>query len=171
MPPHAPRDASPPAVDLGRFLEAQAPVIERALGELRAVAKRTHWMWFVFPQLEGLGRSATARRFALGSRAEAEAYLRHPVLGGRLRECTRAVNALEGRRIGEIFAPPDDLKFHSCMTLFAHAGADNREFREALGKYFGSVEDERTLERLRAVDGPLREGREYPDDPPATPRV
>lgn len=133
---------------LERFVEAQEPVIERVLGELRAGRKASHWMWFVFPQIQGLGHSPTAQRFAISSRAEAEAYLRHEVLGPRLRECTRLVNAVEGRRVEEIFGYPDHLKFHSCMTLFAHAAADNQVFLDALRKYFGGEEDSLTLERL-----------------------
>lgn len=133
---------------LERFVEAQEPVIERVLGELRAGRKASHWMWFVFPQIRGLGHSPTAQRFAISSRAEAEAYLRHEVLGPRLRECTRLVNAVEGRRVEEIFGYPDHLKFHSCMTLFAHAAADNQVFLDALRKYFGGEEDSLTLERL-----------------------
>ena len=133
---------------LERFVEAQEPVIERVLAELRAGRKASHWMWFVFPQIRGLGHSPTAQRFAISSRAEAEAYLRHEVLGPRLRECTRLVNAVEGRRVEEIFGYPDHLKFHSCMTLFAHAAADNQVFLDALRKYFGGEEDSLTLERL-----------------------
>lgn len=133
---------------LERFVEAQEPVIERVLGELRAGRKASHWMWFVFPQIRGLGHSPTAQRFAISSRAEAEAYLRHEVLGPRLRECTRLVNAVEGRRVEEIFGYPDHLKFHSCMTLFAHAAADNQVFLDALRKYFGGEYDPLTLDRL-----------------------
>ena len=122
--------------------------MDRVLGELRAGRKTSHWMWFVFPQIQGLGRSSMARQFAIASRAEAEAYLRHPLLGARLRECTRLVTAVEGRDIGEIFGSPDDLKFRSCMTLFAHATTDNRIFLDALARYFGGAEDPLTLERL-----------------------
>jgi len=133
---------------LERFVQAQEPVIERVRAELRSGRKASHWMWFVFPQIQGLGHSPMARRFALASRAEAEAYLRHPVLGSRLRECTRLVNEVEGRSVEEIFGYPDDLKFRSCMTLFAHATADNQVFCDALRKYFGGREDPATLERL-----------------------
>ena len=122
--------------------------MDRVLAELRAGRKTSHWMWFVFPQIQGLGRSPMARQFAIASRAEAEAYLRHPLLGARLRECTRLVTAVEGRDIGEIFGSPDDLKFRSCMTLFAHATTDNRIFLDALARYFGGAEDPLTLERL-----------------------
>ena len=133
---------------LERFVQAQEPVIERVLTELRAGRKVSHWMWFVFPQIQGLGRSPTAQRFAIASRAEAEAYLRHEVLGPRLRQCTRLVNAVEGRSVEEIFGYPDHLKFHSSMTLFAHAAADDPIFVDALRKYFGGQEDPMTLEHL-----------------------
>jgi uncharacterized protein (DUF1810 family) len=105
-------------------------------------------MWFIFPQLEGLGQSRTARKFAISSRGEAEAYLKDPILGPRLRECTNLVNLVEGRSIEHIFGYPDYLKFRSCMTLFAQAAADNEVFLRALQKYFGGQSDRRTLERL-----------------------
>ena len=134
--------------DLERFVEAQDRVYEDVRQELAAGRKATHWMWFVFPQIEGLGRSATARKYAISSREEAAAYLRHPVLGTRLRECTRLVNQVKGRSIHEIFGSPDDLKFHSSMTLFSRVASDNEEFKHALGKHFGGEEDPATLERL-----------------------
>jgi uncharacterized protein (DUF1810 family) len=133
---------------LERFVQAQAPVIDRVYEELRAGRKVTHWMWFVFPQIQGLGESPMAQRFAIASRAGAEEYLRHPVLGPRLRACTRLVNEVEGRGIEEIFGYPDYLKFRSSMTLFAHATTDNQVFLDALRKYFGGEYDQRTLERL-----------------------
>jgi len=105
-------------------------------------------MWFVFPQLEGLGHSWTARRFAISSRAEAEAYLKDPTLGPRLRECTNLVNLVEGRSIEEIFGYPDDLKFRSCVTLFAQVARDNELFVKALEKYFGGQSDRWTVEHL-----------------------
>ena len=105
-------------------------------------------MWFVFPQIQGLGQSPTAERFAIASRAEAEAYLQHPVLGARLRECTRLVNEVAGRGIAQVFGYPDYLKFRSSMTLFAHATADNQVFLDALHKYFGGEYDPLTLDRL-----------------------
>jgi uncharacterized protein (DUF1810 family) len=105
-------------------------------------------MWFVFPQIQGLGHSAMARRFALSSLAEVKAYLRHPILGPRLRQCTQLVNAVEGRSIEEIFGYPDYLKFRSSMTLFAHATDDDQVFSDALRKYFGGVEDPLTLQRI-----------------------
>jgi len=135
-------------LSLERFVAAQEPVMDRVFAQLRAGRKTGHWMWFVFPQIQGLGQSPMARRFAIASLAEAEAYLRHPILGARLRECTRLVGAIEGRGIGEIFGYPDDLKFRSSMTLFAHATADNRVFVTALAKYFGGAEDPLTLQKL-----------------------
>ena len=134
---------------LERFVAAQEPVYTRVRAELEAGRKRTHWMWFIFPQLRGLGESPTSRRFAIASLAEARAYLAHPVLGPRLLECTRLVNAVEGRTLSEVFGFPDDLKFRSCMTLFAAAGGPQRAlFDAALRKYCGGVSDERTLALL-----------------------
>jgi uncharacterized protein (DUF1810 family) len=133
--------------DLHRFVEAQNPVCEAVRSELRHGRKRTHWMWFVFPQIAGLGASPLARKFAIASLAEAAAYLGHPVLGPRLAECTGLVNAVEGHPIEQIFGYPDDLKFHSSMTLFAHATSDSREFIAALQKYFGGEFDAATLAR------------------------
>ena len=133
--------------NLGRFEEAQAGVYARVCEELRAGEKRSHWMWFIFPQIRGLGRSPMAERFAIGSLEEAQAYLAHSVLGPRLRECTALVNAVEGRSASEIFGFPDDLKFYSSMTLFAKAG-DGAEFRKAIEKYFGGEMDSGTLERI-----------------------
>jgi uncharacterized protein (DUF1810 family) len=123
------------------------------LEELAAGGKTSHWMWFIFPQLRGLGMSATARRFGLSGLEEARAYLAHPLLGARLRECTRLVLAVEGRSAHEIFGSPDDLKLRSCLTLFAQAVApspapDTRVFGEALAKYYGGEPDPRTLELL-----------------------
>ena len=134
--------------DLQRFVDAQAPVIAEVTAELRAGRKRTHWMWFVFPQLRGLGVSATAARFGIASLAEARAYLDHPLLGPRLRQCTRLATDAPARRIEEIFAAPDDLKFRSSMTLFARAAPDERVFADALHKYFAGLPDPRTEERL-----------------------
>ncbi len=134
--------------DLDRFVEAQAGCYEQVTSELRAGRKRSHWMWFIFPQIAGLGHSEIAKRYAISSLAEATAYLEHPVLGTRLRECTRLVVDVDGRSIDQILGYPDDLKFRSSMTLFARAGADEGVFREALEKYFDGVEDPLTLERL-----------------------
>jgi uncharacterized protein (DUF1810 family) len=133
---------------LQRFVDAQDPVFEEVCLELRKGCKTSHWMWFIFPQIEGLGRSATAEAFAISSRKEAEAYLAHPILGIRLIACTRLVNLIEGRPIRQIFGYPDDLKFRSSMTLFAHVCRDNRIFVDAIEKYFAGEFDSRTLECL-----------------------
>ncbi len=134
--------------DLQRFVDAQNPVFDQVRAELRAGRKRGHWMWFVFPQIRGLGVSPVAAKYAISSRAEAAAYLDHPVIGPRLRQCTRLVTEVQGRAIGEILGHPDDLKFRSSMTLFTHATADNRVFTDALEKYFPGGFDPLTLERL-----------------------
>jgi uncharacterized protein (DUF1810 family) len=137
--------------DLERFVAAQGSTYERALAELRAGGKRSHWMWYVFPQLAGLGRSAMSERYAIASLAEAEEYLKHPVLGPRLIECATAVLAIDGRSAYEIFGSPDDLKLHSCATLFARASPPGSAFSRLLAKYFGGRDDEQTL-RLLGVD-------------------
>jgi uncharacterized protein (DUF1810 family) len=134
--------------DLQRFVEAQQPVYPRVVSELRAGRKQSHWMWFIFPQIEGLGHSAMAQRYAIGSRAEAVAYLEHPLLGPRLRECTRLVNAVADKDIHAILGSPDDMKFKSSMTLFARAAADNADFAAALDKYYGGEFDAATIARL-----------------------
>jgi uncharacterized protein (DUF1810 family) len=134
--------------ELKRFVDAQESVYEQACAELRAGRKRSHWMWFVFPQIRGLGSSPTAVRFAISGMEEARAYLEHPVLGPRLRECAGIVVGVEGRSVEEIFGYPDDLKFHSSMTLFAKAAAEAGVFGEALGKYFGGRMDRGTLDRI-----------------------
>lgn len=134
--------------DLRRFVTAQNPVYAQVCVELRAGRKQGHWMWFIFPQLRGLGHSQMAERFGISSKREAEAYLNHPVLGPRLRECTRAVNAVEGRSINQILGYPDDLKFRSSMTLFVSVAADSQTFRDALEKYFAGEFDPLTLQRL-----------------------
>ena len=134
--------------DLQRFVDAQDPVYQRVCAELRNGRKDTHWMWFIFPQIRGLGSSSTAAAFAIESREEAEAYLAHPVLGPRLRECTGLVNQVEGRSAEQIFGYPDVLKFRSSMTLFASAASDNQIFQDALEKYFGGEPDPRTLKLL-----------------------
>ena len=138
----------PDPYDLQRFLAAQNPVFDRVCEELARGRKAGHWMWFVFPQIAGLGRSPMAERYAISSLDEARAYLAHPVLGPRLRRCAALVNAVEGRLIRDIMGPPDDLKFRSCMTLFARAADDDAVFRAALGKYFAGDEDSATLARL-----------------------
>ena len=137
--------------NLTRFVEAQDPLFARVRAELAAGCKESHWMWFIFPQLAGLGSSSTARRYAIASVEEACVYLAHPVLGARLRECTRLVNRIEDRAIVEIFGYPDHLKFRSCMTLFACAAGeagDGPLFREALRKYFAGEEDPLTRKLL-----------------------
>jgi uncharacterized protein (DUF1810 family) len=133
---------------LGRFVEAQEPVLASVLSELRSGRKRSHWVWFIFPQIRGLGRSSTAEYYAIGSLAEAKAYMKHSVLGPRLVECCRLVNLIEGRTADEIFGYPDDLKFRSSLTLFARAAPEERVFAEALAKYFGDEPDPLTLARL-----------------------
>ncbi len=135
---------------LQRFVDAQALVYDTVRTELEAGCKRSHWMWFVFPQVQGLGSSATSRRFAIASLDEARAYRAHPVLGPRLTECTRLVNAIEGKSASQIFGTPDDFKFRSSMTLFAQASAHPEVFDAALRKYYGGEPDERTLELLGA---------------------
>lgn len=134
--------------DLQRFVEAQNPVYPQVCAELAAGAKTSHWMWFVFPQLKGLGLSAMARHYGIASRAEALAYWQHPVLGARLKQCSELVVAVEGRTALQIFHSPDDLKFRSCMTLFAQVAPQEPVFSRALAKYFGGVGDVRTLELL-----------------------
>jgi len=134
--------------NLQRFVEAQAPVYTQVTEELRAGRKRSHWMWFVFPQIRGLGNSDFARFYAICSREEAEAYLNHSVLGPRLRECAQLVNAIEGRTAKEIFGYPDFLKFHSSMTLFSLVATDKEVFVAALNKYYGGQQDGPTVERL-----------------------
>jgi uncharacterized protein (DUF1810 family) len=131
--------------DLQRFVDAQESVIDDVRAELSAGRKRSHWMWFVFPQIEGLGHSQMAQHYAIRSREEAEAYLAHPVLGSRLLELTATLNGLENTRAEDVFGYPDDLKFHSSMTLFAHCAADPTVFETALNCYFGGRQDEATL--------------------------
>ena len=126
--------------NLQRFVDAQSPIFDQVCSELRAGAKRRHWMWFIFPQIEGLGYSQLARKFAISSREEAVAYLEHPILGPRLIECTTLVNLIEDRAIEQIFSYPDDLKFRSCMTLFADT-TGNQVFVDALSKYFKGKSD------------------------------
>ena len=134
--------------NLQRFVKAQDRVIDQVLNELRNGRKTSHWMWFIFPQIKGLGNSPMAREFAISSVAEAEAYVAHEILGARLRQCTELVNAVDGRTAHEIFGSPDDLKFRSSMTLFAQAVKGDNPFSEALRKYFGSKPDQLTIERL-----------------------
>ncbi|BBY08802.1 DUF1810 domain-containing protein [Mycobacterium noviomagense] len=135
--------------DLQRFVDAQDRVYPTVVEELRAGRKRSHWIWFIFPQVSGLGSSPMAARYAISSLDEARAYLAHDVLGPRLHECARLVNAIEDRSIHEIFGSPDDLKVRSSMTLFAYATDDNRDFVELLDKYYDGEQDPSTLKRLR----------------------
>jgi uncharacterized protein (DUF1810 family) len=139
--------------DLDRFHMAQELVYAQACKELRAGRKTSHWMWFVFPQLAGLGSSYKSQLYAIRDRAEAEAYAAHPLLGARLRECTALVNAVEGRSAHQIFGSPDDVKFRSCMTLYAACASEPEEYRQALKRYFGGREDERTLSLLGEAPG------------------
>ena len=134
--------------DLQRFIDAQQPVFEQVCSELREGCKRSHWMWFIFPQIKGLGHSAMAQKYAISSLAEARAYLEHPLLGPRLHECSRLMAAVDGHSIDDIFGFPDNLKFHSSMTLFASATPDNQAFKDCLHKYFSGKPDPSTLERL-----------------------
>ena len=135
--------------DLHRFVEAQQRTFMQAVSELEDGHKTSHWMWFVFPQLRGLGRSPMATRYGIESLDEARAYLAHPLLGSRLKECVRLALRIDGRSITEIFGSPDDMKFRSCMTLFDRAAPDETLFAQALQKYFGGTPDARTLELLR----------------------
>lgn len=134
--------------DLDRFLSAQAGVYPQVLAELRAGQKRSHWIWFVFPQLKGLGSSSHAHFYGIGSLQEAVAYWRHPVLGARLEECARLVIQVENRPIEQILGYPDDLKFRSSMTLFTRAATEAQVFAQALDKYFAGKPDPLTLELL-----------------------
>jgi len=134
--------------DLQRFVDAQSRCFDRACRELSEGRKQSHWMWFIFPQLKGLGHSAMANRYAISSRQVAEAYLRNPILGPRLRQCTQLVMLVEGRSIERIFGTPDDLKFRSSMTLFANTAGENKIFQEALRKYFAGKPDPLTIDLL-----------------------
>ena len=134
--------------NLQRFLDAQASTYNQARSELAAGQKRSHWMWFIFPQIRGLGSSPTAQQYAISGLDEARAFLAHPVLGLRLRECTSLVNATSGRSADQIFGYPDNLKFRSSLTLFAHAAPGEPHFSEALQKFFSGQPDPATLDLL-----------------------
>ena len=134
--------------NLQRFVEAQESIIQQVISELRAGRKMSHWMWFIFPQIRGLGRSPTAIEYAISSADEARAYLVHPVLGPRLQECTQLVLLVENRPAAQIFGSPDDMKFRSCMTLFAQVSPQENIFEKALQKYFRGLPDQLTLDRL-----------------------
>jgi uncharacterized protein (DUF1810 family) len=135
--------------NLQRFVDAQQPVFAGVFEELRRGSKRGHWMWFIFPQLKGLGSTAQSNFFGIASVQEAAAYLQHPVLGPRLKQCTQLVNAVEGRSADDIFGEIDAMKFRSSMTLFAKVASENQIFTDALQKYFGAEFDPLTLDRLR----------------------
>ena len=134
--------------ELNRFVDAQENVYEYALDEIRKGRKRSHWMWFIFPQIAGLGSSAISQRYAIRGLAEARAYLDHPILGQRLLECVDALLAIDGKSASEIFGYPDDLKLCSSATLFAAARPDEARFQQLLGKYFDGKSDARTLSLL-----------------------
>ena len=135
--------------DLNRFTNAQTGIYETALAELKNGQKRTHWMWYIFPQIDGLGRSATAKYYAIKNLEEVRQYLNHPVLGSRLLECTEAVLAIDGRTVSEIFGYPDELKFKSSMTLFAFVANPGSVFVRVLDKYFHGERDVKTLQLLK----------------------
>jgi uncharacterized protein (DUF1810 family) len=134
--------------DLKRFVQAQDDDYDQALAEIRSGRKRSHWMWYIFPQFDGLGFSSTSRRYAIKSIAEAEAYLSHPVLGPRLRDCALAVLRVDGRSALEIFGSPDDMKLKSCATLFARVSPAGSVFDRLLDKYFQGERDDKTLRLL-----------------------
>jgi uncharacterized protein (DUF1810 family) len=137
--------------NLSRFVQAQQDDYEQALSEIQSGRKRSHWMWYIFPQLDGLGQSATSRRYSIKSIAEADAFLNHPILGARLLECCEAVIAVEGRSALEIFGSPDEMKLKSCATLFAQVAPPGSVFVRLLGKYFHGERDDRTLRLLGAA--------------------
>ncbi len=139
--------------DLERFISAQADVYTTALAELRSGQKHTHWMWYIFPQIAGLGFSATSQHFAIQNLKEAQSYIAHPVLGPRLRECAETVLYIEGRNVSQIFGSPDDIKFKSSMTLFAYAAGDNALFIRLLKKYFNGEQDAETMHKLEQDTG------------------
>ncbi|WP_263376167.1 DUF1810 domain-containing protein [Granulicella aggregans] len=135
---------------LKRFLDAQKGIYERVTSELRAGRKASHWMWFIFPQIRGLGHTETSILFAIASLPEAEAYLSHPVLGPRLHQCCELLMQIDGRSASQIFGSPDDLKLRSSMTLFAQADSKSALFQSVLNRYFQGTPDQRTLELLEA---------------------
>jgi uncharacterized protein (DUF1810 family) len=139
--------------DLERFTSAQESTYGRALAELRSGRKRTHWMWYIFPQIEGLGQSTTSRHYAIKTMEEARRYLAHPVLGARLLECARAIDAMAGLSAAELLGHPDDLKLKSSMTLFACAAGPGSVFARVLGRYFNGERDARTLQLLAKLEG------------------
>ena len=140
------------ARDLGRFLKAQERNYDRALAEIRSGQKRTHWMWYVFPQFAGLGMSSISQTYAIRSLSEAEAYITHPVLGSRLIECAEAALSVQGRSATDIFGTPDDLKLRSCATLFDMLSPPESVFDRLLAKYFDGIRDSLTLDAVREGD-------------------
>ena len=136
--------------NLQRFMDAQTPVFDAVRKELRRGCKQGHWMWFILPQLKGLGYSSMAQKFGISSQAEAKEYLAHPVLGPRITECVRLTIAVDGRSAEDIFGDIDAMKFRSSMTLFAQVAGDDSVFADALRKYFGGQPDQQTLERLKS---------------------
>jgi uncharacterized protein (DUF1810 family) len=146
--PHAAPGALPDPFDLERFFKAQNPVYSSVLHELRNGLKTGHWIWFVFPQIRGLGLSSTSQQFSIGSKEEAIAYLNHSILGPRLRECTQLMLDIQEKPLRQILGSPDDVKFRSSMTLFARAKPEDDLFQRALDKYFDGEEDRLTVERL-----------------------
>jgi uncharacterized protein (DUF1810 family) len=137
--------ASDDPYDLDRFVQAQKHDYHAALSEITVGHKRSHWMWYIFPQFEGLGHSSMSRRYSIKSLDEAKAYLRHPILGPRLLECCEAIVAIDGRSASEIFGSPDDMKLRSCATLFAQVSPAGSVFERLLGKYFHGERDEQTV--------------------------
>jgi uncharacterized protein (DUF1810 family) len=134
--------------DLNRFVQAQQGVYERALSEVKSGRKRSHWVWYIFPQFDGLGFSAMSKRYAIKSIAEAKAYLNHPILGSRLIECVEAALSVEGRSVYESFGSPDDMKLKSCATLFAYVSPEGSVFEQLLDKFFNGDRDQTTLNLL-----------------------
>jgi len=139
--------------DLHRFVSAQEGMYAQALAEIKSGQKRSHWMWYIFPQVDGLGFSAMSKRYAIKSLEEARQYLQHPILGGRLVECVQALLGVEGRSAAEIFGYPDDLKLKSCMTLFMQVAKPGSAFEVVLQKYFRGKQDEQTLKILEKLEG------------------
>lgn len=147
----------PDPFHLSRFVAAQQTTYEQALRELQRGRKDSHWMWFIFPQIDGLGSSSTARHYAIKSREEAQAYLAHPVLGPRLVECCDAILAVDGKSASAIFGYPDDLKLKSSATLFAQVAGRHLQFAQVLDKYFAGQIDQRTIELLSAIPPEIAE--------------
>jgi uncharacterized protein (DUF1810 family) len=143
--------------DLQRFVDAQGPVFEQVLQELRSGRKQSHWMWFIFPQINGLGRSDMARRYAITCLDEARAYLEHPLLGPRLEQCAKIIEPQLQWTARQIFGAPDDMKLHSSMTLFATTAPERKVFQAVLDTFFDGIPDPLTVDRLNASLGPLRE--------------